>query len=256
MRERANACGSPRRLGFDDYWELVRFSAEEPERFWPAAIEDMGLEFSQPWEQVVRPLARAGVGDLVRRREAQPRLELRAPLGARRAGRTPRPRSGRARTASGASLSYRELSERGDALRRGARAARRRGRATASRSSCRCRPRSRSPRTPARTSARSRCRSSPASRRRRSRQRLQDSEAKVVVTADGSLRRGREVPMKEIVDEAVAQSPSVEHVVVWRRLGGRRADAGRAATSSGTRPWRTRRASSSRSRSTPSTRTC
>jgi acetyl-CoA synthetase len=50
-------------------------------------------------------------------------------------------------------------------------------------------------------------------------QRLQDSEARVVVTADGSLRRGREVPMKEIVDEAVRQSASVEHVVVWRRLG-------------------------------------
>src|SRR4051794_22861681 len=40
------------RLGFDDYWELVRYSAEEPERFWPEAIADMGLEFSRPWEQV------------------------------------------------------------------------------------------------------------------------------------------------------------------------------------------------------------
>src|ERR671929_187674 len=49
--------------------------------------------------------------------------------------------------------------------------------------------------------------------------RLQHSEAKVVVTADGSLRRGREVPMKEIVDEALRDAPSVEHVVVWRRLG-------------------------------------
>ncbi|HSJ95193.1 MAG TPA: AMP-binding protein, partial [Gaiellaceae bacterium] len=49
--------------------------------------------------------------------------------------------------------------------------------------------------------------------------RLQHSEAKVVITADGSLRRGRELPMKEVVDEALAQSPSVEHVVVWRRLG-------------------------------------
>src|SRR4030095_16241298 len=49
--------------------------------------------------------------------------------------------------------------------------------------------------------------------------RLQHSEAKVVVTADGSLRRGREVPMKALVDEALAESPSVEHVVVWGRLG-------------------------------------
>jgi acetyl-CoA synthetase len=49
--------------------------------------------------------------------------------------------------------------------------------------------------------------------------RLQHSQAKVVVTADGSLRRGREVPMKALVDAAVAEAPSVERVVVWRRLG-------------------------------------
>src|SRR5919197_6450767 len=42
-----------RRLGLGDYASLVRFSAEEPERFWPAAIEDMGLEFSRPWEAVL-----------------------------------------------------------------------------------------------------------------------------------------------------------------------------------------------------------
>ena len=30
----------------------MRRSAEEPEWFWPAAIEDMGIEFSQPWERV------------------------------------------------------------------------------------------------------------------------------------------------------------------------------------------------------------
>src|SRR5881227_1042570 len=50
--------------------------------------------------------------------------------------------------------------------------------------------------------------------------RLQHAEATVVITADGSLRRGREVPMKALVDEALRESPSVEHVVVWRRLGG------------------------------------
>src|SRR5512133_3992929 len=53
VRERSNALRLTRRLGFDDYASLVRFSAEEPERFWPAAIEDMGLEFSRPWEAVV-----------------------------------------------------------------------------------------------------------------------------------------------------------------------------------------------------------
>ncbi|HXI96387.1 MAG TPA: acetyl-coenzyme A synthetase N-terminal domain-containing protein, partial [Candidatus Acidoferrum sp.] len=52
-RTRTNAMRLARRLGFDDYWDLVRFSADEPERFWPEAIEDMGLEFSQPWNAVV-----------------------------------------------------------------------------------------------------------------------------------------------------------------------------------------------------------
>jgi len=52
-RERTNALRLARELGFDDYASLVRFSAEEPERFWPAAIEDLGLEFSRPWDAVV-----------------------------------------------------------------------------------------------------------------------------------------------------------------------------------------------------------
>ncbi len=49
--------------------------------------------------------------------------------------------------------------------------------------------------------------------------RLGDCEAKVLVTADGFLRRGQLVRMKETADEAVHASPSVEHVVVYRRLG-------------------------------------
>ena len=51
--ERANVVRLMRKHGFDDYWELVRRSQDDPEWFWPAAIEDMGLEFSQPWEQVM-----------------------------------------------------------------------------------------------------------------------------------------------------------------------------------------------------------
>jgi acetyl-CoA synthetase len=50
--------------------------------------------------------------------------------------------------------------------------------------------------------------------------RLRDCAAKVLVTADGFLRRGQLVKMKEIADEAVRASPSVEHVVVSRRLEG------------------------------------
>src|SRR3989475_6400573 len=49
--------------------------------------------------------------------------------------------------------------------------------------------------------------------------RLQDSEAKVLITADGFQRRGQVVTLKETADEAVAASPSVKRVVVYRRLG-------------------------------------
>lgn len=49
--------------------------------------------------------------------------------------------------------------------------------------------------------------------------RLADAGAKALITADGSLRRGAPVPMKEIADDALHAASSVEHVVVWRRLG-------------------------------------
>jgi len=57
--EGANVTRLMRRLGVDRYGDLHRISIEEPERFWPAVIEDLGLEFSQRWEQVVD--ASAGV---------------------------------------------------------------------------------------------------------------------------------------------------------------------------------------------------
>jgi acetyl-CoA synthetase len=49
--------------------------------------------------------------------------------------------------------------------------------------------------------------------------RLQDAEAKVLITADGGLRRGKKALMKPAADEAVAESPSIRHVVVLERLG-------------------------------------
>jgi acetyl-CoA synthetase len=49
--------------------------------------------------------------------------------------------------------------------------------------------------------------------------RLQDCEAKALITADGFYRRGQVVKMKETADEAVAASPSIKHVIVYRRLG-------------------------------------
>ncbi|MBQ1020666.1 acetate--CoA ligase [Micromonospora sp. D93] len=49
--------------------------------------------------------------------------------------------------------------------------------------------------------------------------RIQDASAKVVITADGGYRRGKPSALKPTVDEAVASSPSVEHVLVVRRTG-------------------------------------
>ncbi len=49
--------------------------------------------------------------------------------------------------------------------------------------------------------------------------RIEDSESKVVVTADGGYVRGKIVPLKEIVDEALQRTGIVEHVVVVKRTG-------------------------------------
>ena len=51
------------------------------------------------------------------------------------------------------------------------------------------------------------------------RDRMNDAQAKVVVTADGGYRRGQVVPLKDNVDAALRQSPSVESVVVVQRTG-------------------------------------
>ena len=51
--EGANVTRLARRLGAGDYHELHRISIEEPERFWPAVVEDLGIAFSRPWDAVV-----------------------------------------------------------------------------------------------------------------------------------------------------------------------------------------------------------
>ena len=50
-------------------------------------------------------------------------------------------------------------------------------------------------------------------------ERINDCEAKLIVTADGLYRRGKILELKEIVDEAVTSSPSVQNVVVLQRVG-------------------------------------
>jgi acetyl-CoA synthetase len=48
--------------------------------------------------------------------------------------------------------------------------------------------------------------------------RIDDLEASVVLCADASLRRGKEVLLKQNVDEALKECPTVKHVVVYKRL--------------------------------------
>ena len=214
--ERANVVRLIRRLGFDDYTSLQQFSQDEPEAFWPEAIEDMGLEFSRPWDRVL---------DVSRGPEwatwfVGGKLNLAWNCVHRWAEQTPDVAAALWQSEDGQrhGLTYRELSDR---VTRFAEALVALGVGPGDRVAYFL------PMSPEISIVSHACAhigaiqvpifsgfAAPAVA-----QRFRHSEAKVVVTADGSLRRGREVPMKEIVDEALRESPSVEHVVVWRRLG-------------------------------------
>jgi acetyl-CoA synthetase len=49
--------------------------------------------------------------------------------------------------------------------------------------------------------------------------RINDAQAKVLVTADGGWRRGKKVGLKHHADEALATAPSIQHTIVVDRLG-------------------------------------
>jgi acetyl-CoA synthetase len=215
--ERANVVRLMRRHGIEDYWELVRRSQEAPEWFWPAAVDDMGLEFSQPWERVYD--ASRGpewttwfVGGKLNiawncvHRWAEHRPEG---VGAVFLGEDGARRE----------LTFAQLSEQVTRLAEGL-------------VSLGVEPGDRvalyMPMCPEVAVASHACAhigavqvpifsgfAAPAVA-----QRLQDSETKVVITADRSLRRGKWLPMREIVAEATKDSASVEHTVTWSREGG------------------------------------
>ena len=215
--EQANLTRLMRRLGCADYHELHRCSVEEPDRFWPAVVDDLGIEFSHPWERVLDTsdgpawarwfvggrvnVARACVHDWAQRTPDAPAAVFRGENGDRR------------------ELAFAELATE---VTRFAEALVALGVEPGDRVAIFM------PMSPAVAVASHACAhvgavqvpifsgfAAPAIL-----QRLQDSEAKVLVCASHSYRRGARVPMREIADAAVREARSVEHVVEWERDGG------------------------------------
>jgi acetyl-CoA synthetase len=205
-----------RRHGFETFAELQQRSQDDPDWFWPAAIEDMGLEFATPWERV-SDLSRGPewatwfVGGTLNiawncvHRWAERRPDDVAAVFAGEDGER------RELTFAAMSKKVTRLAEGLASLGVGP------GDVVATYL----------PMAPEAAIASNAVAhlgaiqmpifsgfAAPAVAAR-----LQDSEAKVVITADASLRRGKTIPMKEVVDEALAESPFVERVVVWDRLG-------------------------------------
>src|SRR6266516_6059542 len=206
-----------RRLGCAGYAELHRVSIEEPERFWPALIEDLGLEFAEPWEQVVDTsrgvewakwfvggrlnLTESCVHRWARERPEAEALVWQAEDGGRASLTWAETSREVARLAEGlASLGIGEGDAVGIFLPMSPQVA------IASHAIAHLG----AVQVPIFSGF-----AAPAIAAR-----LADAKAKAVITGDASLRRGQTVPMKEILDEALRDAPTVTHTVVWRRLGG------------------------------------
>jgi acetyl-CoA synthetase len=215
--DHANVVRFMRRHGSEDYWELVRRSQDEPEWFWPAAIEDMDLEFSRPWDRVY---------DDSRGPEwttwfVGGRLNLAWNCVHRWAVRKPEALAAVFAGEDGArrEVTWEELSRDVTRLAEGLV---RLGVEPGDRVAIYM------PMCPDVAVASHACAhvgavqvpifsgfAAPAVL-----QRLRDAEVKVVLTADWSLRRGKRLDMHTIVEEAVREAPSVEHVVTWSREDG------------------------------------
>ena len=214
---RANVSRLMRRHGIVEYRELVRRSCADPGWYWTAAVEDLGLAFRTPWQQVLDESrgaewatwfrgATLNVADACVHRHARERPAAAAAIF--------RGEDGTRRELSFAELSA-EVTRLAEALAgAGVNAGDRVGLFL--------------PMSPEVAIASHACAhlgavqvpvfsgfGPPAIG-----ERLAHAGVKAVVCADGTLRRGNRVAMKEALDEALRSAPCVERVVVWRRLGG------------------------------------
>jgi acetyl-CoA synthetase len=69
------------------------------------------------------------------------------------------------------------------------------------------------------------------------RDRINDSECKVLITADGGYRRGQVIPLKRNADKAIEETPSIRHVVVVQRRPGAGGDEAFATMKEGRDHW-------------------
>jgi acetyl-CoA synthetase len=212
----ANVGRLSRALGCSSYDELHRVSIDEPDRFWRAVVADLGIPLERAWDEVSDDSrgiewttwflgARLNVADACVHRWARETPDREAAVWA--------PEEGDRRA-----LTWAELSSE---VRRLAEALRELGVGEGDVVGTFL------PMSPEAAIASHACAhlgavqvpifsgfAGPAVSSR-----LADAGAKVVLTADASYRRGRIVPMKEVLDEALRDAPCVERVVVWRRAG-------------------------------------
>ncbi len=209
--DRANVVRLMRRHGFDDYRVLVQRSIDDPEWFWAAAVEDMGIEFFEPWQHVVD----ASRGPEWATWFVGGRLNIAWNCVHRWAAERPDDTAAVFLGEDGArrELTFAEMSR---DVTRLAEALVRLGVEPGDRVAIYL------PMSPEVAIASHACAhvgavqvpifsgfAAPAVA-----QRLQDSEAKVAITVESSLRRGREIPMRAILEEARRDAPSLEHVVL------------------------------------------